>query len=1060
MPGPAIIRRLLRRWRHPALSFILVPPGGPEAARAAIRSCLNQSLREIEVIVAAGGIADGAAPAGSVRETAEALASRDSRVRVVDGGARAALEAARSRWALLMGGEDRIEHDGPAALIDSLRRSGSDLAVGGSRVLDGDWTAEPPGPAGRGVRLDDALGLLDAPVPGRLVARTSAWRRLADDALVDPRERAGAALGLLLAARRIDVVDVLVDSRAATEPLSRDRRLEALARTADRLPTLLDGAPGPVRDRVLGALLRDGLLPLALCAPTAGDGWIRSLRALASRLIPGAADPAWAMLPLLDRALLWTLARGPLDELWEVLGSRAEDTACLPLIPDARALTGLAANAPVLGRLTGLPAELLAIRPIDLRVEARATSLAWRDAGTLVIEGWARVPGLDPALAGAPRIELVGGRAGAGGADDGEGGRTASSAVEIETRCAPEADEEAQDPWRGYSAAGFRAALALGEPPEVGALLRVSLSAGAEEISTRLAAPVWMSGSSRSGRSAAWRDADGLLRVGPGRAAPAARPPGESDGIARIARAWIEGERVWMEGPGGDWVEESSARLLLASSRGPVAATMSPAPAPGRGGPVPEGDDGAAPAWRAWIPLDDPGIPLGASWLRWALPDGAGADCAPAAGLAPALELAGHARGARLGIESGRVSLSLLAPLAPEERTRRGRRLLIEKDFGPLVDGVLLESFQGRSGGDSPGAIAADLARRGTGAPLWFSVVDGTVPVPRGTAPLIRGSEEWFRALRTARVIITNDCLPIWWEKRPGQRVLQTWHGTPIKRLGHDAAPGATSLTYLRMITAQAPQWDLLLAQSAAAEERLRSALGYTGTTWVGEYPRNAPLVADERARAETRGRTRAELGIAGDVPVILLAPTWREDLREGASPMSRVVDAARIARETGAVVLARGHRMNLLTLGEADGAHGATGGPGETGVPPGVLDVSGHPSAESLMLAADVLVTDYSSIIMDFALTGRPAIAHVPDLEDYRRRRGLYGQWPDDAPWPVTRDDAGLVAELRRVLPARPGPGGERATAPPPQRCGPDPVERTLERLRAWVAQPLGHLP
>ncbi|WP_244156692.1 hypothetical protein [Actinomyces denticolens] len=346
MPGPAIIRRLLRRWRHPALSFILVPPGGPEAARAAIRSCLNQSLREIEVIVAAGGIADGAAPAGSVRETAEALASRDSRVRVVDGGARAALEAARSRWALLMGGEDRIEHDGPAALIDSLRRSGSDLAVGGSRVLDGDWTAEPPGPAGRGLRLDDALGLLDAPVPGRLVARTSAWRRLADDALVDPRERAGAALGLLLAARRIDVVDVLVDSRAATEPLSRDRRLEALARTADRLPTLLDGAPGPVRDRVLGALLRDGLLPLALCAPTAGDGWIRSLRALASRLIPGAADPAWAMLPLLDRALLWTLARGPLDELWEVLGSRAEDTACLPLIPDARALTGLAADAP------------------------------------------------------------------------------------------------------------------------------------------------------------------------------------------------------------------------------------------------------------------------------------------------------------------------------------------------------------------------------------------------------------------------------------------------------------------------------------------------------------------------------------------------------------------------------------------------------------------------------------------------------------------------------------------------------------------------------------------
>ncbi|GGO99458.1 hypothetical protein GCM10011612_16800 [Actinomyces gaoshouyii] len=1037
VPGPRLPQRLRRRWGRPALSFVLASPGGPEAAQAAIRSCLNQSLRQVEVIVAAGGAAGGSTLSGPAREAVEALATRDCRVRVIEGGAGAALGAVRSRWVLLMGGEDRIEHDGPAALIDSLKRSGSDLAVGASRVLDGDWRAEPLGPAGRGLRLEEAPGILEAPAPGRLVARTSAWRRLArGGALGDPQDRADAALGLLLAARRIDVVSALVRSCTAVEPLSRERRLERLARTADHLPTLLSGAAAPVRERVLGSILRGGLLPLALSAATAGDEGARRLRALAVRLVPSAADPAWAMLPLLDRVLLWVLAHGPLDELWEALASRAEDTTSLPLVPDARARAGLAAAAPVLGRLRALPAELLAIRPIDLRVEARATSLAWRDAGTLVIEGWARVPGLDPALAGRPRVALVGEPAREGSATPAQDGASAPSAVEIEPRSAPEADEAAQDPWRGYEAAGFRAIVTLGGPPGAGALLRVALSAGNQELSDHLAAPIWMSGAASSGGSAVWRGADGRLRVGAALAAPGGESsaPGEAPGTARIARAWTEGESLWLEGPGGDWVEETPARLVLTSSRGAAEAAMGP----------------STSLWRASIPLDDPAIARGTYRLRWALPGGTTADCAPAAGLAPVVDLAGRARSARLAIETGRVSLSLLPPLAPGQRTRRGRRLLIDEDAGPLVGGVLLESFQGRSGEDSPGAIAVDLARRGLGAPLWFSVVDGTVAAPPGTIPVIRGGEEWFRALRTARVIITNDCLPIWWAKRPGQRVLQTWHGTPIKRLGHDAAPGATSLTYLRMITAQAPQWDLLLAQSPVAEERLRSALGCTGPTWVGEYPRNAPLTADERSRVEIRRRTRAELGVADDTPVVLLAPTWREDLREGEAPITRIVDAAGIARETGAVVLVRGHHMNRLALATPDGRPGAR---------PRVIDVSGHPRAEALMLAADVLVTDYSSIIMDFALTGRPAIVHVPDLEDYRRRQGLYGHWPDDAPWPVSHDDAELIAELRRALAAPPGPGGGSATAAP-EDSGPDPVERTLAHLRAWVAQSLGHLP
>ena len=191
---------------------------------------------------------------------------------------------------------------------------------------------------------------------------------------------------------------------------------------------------------------------------------------------------------------------------------------------------------------------------------------------------------------------------------------------------------------------------------------------------------------------------------------------------------------------------------------------------------------------------------------------------------------------------------------------------------------------------------------------------------------------------------------------------------------------------------------------------------------------------------------------------MVLLAPTWREELRDGASSITRLVDAERVARETGAVVLLRGHHMNRPALGAPSGDPELPEAPG---APAGVIDVGDHPSVESLMLAADILVTDYSSIIMDFALTGRPAIAHVPDLEDYRHHQGLYGHWPDDAPWPVTRDDAGLIDGLRRLLAAPPGPGRESAPATgAPEGAGPDPVKHTLEHLRAWISQALEHLP
>jgi CDP-glycerol glycerophosphotransferase len=163
-------------------------------------------------------------------------------------------------------------------------------------------------------------------------------------------------------------------------------------------------------------------------------------------------------------------------------------------------------------------------------------------------------------------------------------------------------------------------------------------------------------------------------------------------------------------------------------------------------------------------------------------------------------------------------------------------------------------------------------------------------------------------------------------------------------------------------------------------------------------YPRNDVLVnADER---EVR-RIRSGLGIQPDQRAVLYAPTHRE-YRAGYVPM---LDVARLAERLGPehVVLARLHYFYAEDP-SVRRLH-------QTGR---LLDVAAHPSIEELCLAADVLVTDYSSLMFDYALLDRPIVIHAPDWEVYLAMRGTYFDLIAEAPGPVTRSDDEVVAALR----------------------------------------------
>ncbi|GAA3650646.1 CDP-glycerol glycerophosphotransferase family protein [Microbacterium marinilacus] len=308
----------------------------------------------------------------------------------------------------------------------------------------------------------------------------------------------------------------------------------------------------------------------------------------------------------------------------------------------------------------------------------------------------------------------------------------------------------------------------------------------------------------------------------------------------------------------------------------------------------------------------------------------------------------------------------------------------------PLENAVFFESFYGRGAGCNPLAIDRELARVAPSVTRYWSVIDLSVRVPEGAIAVVEGSPDWWRARSAARLLVVNDWLRRRFARRRGQKVLQTWHGTPLKRLALHR-PGFDPRRAGAVIK-ESLRWNVLLAQNPYAARILRKAYAFLGRPlWVEGYPRNDVLVHGDPAAV------RAELGIASDERVLLYAPTWRDDRAE----IVDFLDPAVLAEETGAVVLVRGHSRTLLPGQDLAGAR--------------VVDVTGYPDTAPLLLAADALITDYSSVMFDFGVTGKPMYFLVPDMEHYRGElRGFYFDLVAHAPGPIVRSQDELIAALQ----------------------------------------------
>jgi CDP-glycerol glycerophosphotransferase len=328
------------------------------------------------------------------------------------------------------------------------------------------------------------------------------------------------------------------------------------------------------------------------------------------------------------------------------------------------------------------------------------------------------------------------------------------------------------------------------------------------------------------------------------------------------------------------------------------------------------------------------------------------------------------------------------------------RKLAYQPGAKPLREAVLFEAFEGKIVGDNSFDIFNELRLRDTNLEFFWTIRKG-MTAPEGSTGLIYGSTEWLRALATCRYLVNNSNFPWYFKKVPGQVYLQAWHGTPLKRLGHDVAISQMSKIYLQTMDREAAAWDYLIAPNAYCEQIFPSAFGYRGEQLVTGYPRNDRL---STTAAAERQAIRESLGVFDpSMRLVLYAPTWREFKRTASGNWDTVnfIDTNTKLPE-GFQLLFRGHH-------NTHAAHSAK-------VAGGAIDVTTYENVTDLYLAADVLVTDYSSVMFDFTVTGKPVLFLSPDLERYRAERGFYLDYEAEVPGPILTDPAELAAALDRI--------------------------------------------
>lgn len=292
---------------------------------------------------------------------------------------------------------------------------------------------------------------------------------------------------------------------------------------------------------------------------------------------------------------------------------------------------------------------------------------------------------------------------------------------------------------------------------------------------------------------------------------------------------------------------------------------------------------------------------------------------------------------------------------------------------------------------------------------VWVKDPKYEYELPTWMRPVKWRSWQWLYEYATAKIWIDNCTLPDYFAKRKGQMYIETWHGgLGIKKVAGDIIGEYALGNNKRLLLKNASDMaDVYISNSDHLSRIYRRAFNFHGPIWKCGYPKNDMLVQNNPEDGE---RARRELGIPMTHKVLLYAPTWRLRFERGQYIDMKIYDLDMqrlklvLTEKFGGewTMLIRFHTGLRLCAKGYQEKH------------PEVMDVTDYQDMQRLLMATDVMVSDYSSCIFDAAMRRIPCFTYATDFEQYKyEERGVYYEM-EELPFPYAKNNDELEQNVK----------------------------------------------
>lgn len=285
------------------------------------------------------------------------------------------------------------------------------------------------------------------------------------------------------------------------------------------------------------------------------------------------------------------------------------------------------------------------------------------------------------------------------------------------------------------------------------------------------------------------------------------------------------------------------------------------------------------------------------------------------------------------------------------------------------------------------------------------------VKIPNATV-IKYGGIRYLYTLARAKYWISNCKLPTYVYKHKNQVYLQTWHGTPLKRLAHDIEVSKNTTFYRSEMSFKemtdtysndVSKYNYMVSPSSFTTEVFQSAFKIDEERLIETgYPRNDCL---SYSNLELIANLKAKYNLPSDKKIILYAPTWRDNsYSKKGYTFNLEVDFSQWQKSLGDdyIILFKPHYLivNNIDLSEYEGF---------------VYSIDPSDDISSLYIISDILVTDYSSVFFDFSILKRPTYFYMYDLDSYRNElRGFYIDIYKDLPGDIFEVEKDMVTAIK----------------------------------------------